>query len=542
MASSNVGDVCDKDDGEWGEEEIASFQKRMAGPSSHKACVESNEARFARIIHQVSKGSKFYENQRKRHEHVTAKVAKIRERLAEVQAALRSGILRESVEHDVQRTVARLESQRDLSHCILHCDMDMFYAAVELQRSPSLQGRCFAVGKGVILTASYEARKRGVRSGMAEFVARALCEDLLVVPANFDAYKQSSDAIMDVLRSYDPTLYPRSLDEAYLDITTYCSEHEISVEEAVEQLRADVRTKTGLTISVGAAPNMLLAKIASDRNKPDGHFRLMPDRTSIMDFLAQLPVRKVPGIGHVTERLLEAIGVETCGDLWARRVVLSMCMDSFSLLLSIAMGISSSHVAPPGRAQRKSVGSESTFTPTSDATLLDMQLHLACTRLAQELCDKSLRARSVSLVGKHDTYERFSRARGVTRRDGVASYEELYEIGHALLAQEMSASGNTLSLRLLGIRASSLVDVRTHTGHSLDTWLQRGPPPPPPPLPPPPKAVHQCPVCEKPIAIPSGLAALEENAHVNQHIDACLHAPKPKRQRTTLDVYFGVRT
>ncbi|WFD44947.1 DNA-directed DNA polymerase [Malassezia psittaci] len=492
------------------EDDTASFYRRMEGPSSHKAGLARNDARIARIIDEVSKGSKFYENQRAKHAAVTLRIEKVRQRRDEALNDQSAGAQSQR-QLRVENMVEQLEAERDLSRTVLHCDMDMFYAAVELQRDPSLEKKCFAVGGGVLLTASYEARKFGARSGMASFVARALCPDLVLVPAHYDQYSEKSKAVMRVLQRYDPHLHQRSLDEAYLDVTPYLLRENIGVEQLATQLRQDVRLATGLTVSVGVGPNMLLAKIASDLNKPDGQYILPSNRSDILEFMQDLSVRKVPGIGHVTERILDAFRVTTCGALWSRRIELSVCMDNFPFLLASALGIASSHVQPPAREGRKSVGRESTFTPIADAQALDLRLQSACEHLAKDLARLKYRGRTVTLVGKHDTFQRFSRQSALGSRS-AASYDELYPIAKNLLEQEYAAAPNRkLTLRLLGVRVSSLLDEDSANTSPLQQWLKES-------------NVYSCPVCGQSIPIPAASSDVQANALVNRHVDLCLNA------------------
>lgn len=455
----------------------------------------------------MSQGSKYYENERRRHEAVTRRINRMLERRSTALGRLGSMERARAASH-VSRVVMDLEAQRDLSRTILHCDMDMFYAAVEMQRCPELHGKRFAVGHGVLLTASYEARQRGVRSAMAEYVARALCPDLLVVEAHFDAYRRRSEQVMRVLRTYDATLHQRSLDEAYLDVTSYCATQAMDPRDVAAQLRLDVYQATeGLTVSVGIAPNRLLAKIASDQCKPDGVWYVPPTRDDILAFMQRLSVRKVPGIGQVTERMLSAISIHTCHDIWARRVELSVCMDSYRTLLAAALGISDTHIAPPSREARRSVGCERTFAPTTDGATLHAHLRTTCESLSQDLARQAYRARTVTLVGKRDTFTRFTRARAC--RAAVYSFDDLYAVVHALLEQERAASPTPLCLRLVGVRASSLVDMHLARDGPLAQWLKtprtadRGP--------------VVCPVCSQDIQV-RGM----RTTSINAHIDACL--------------------
>ncbi|WFD00887.1 DNA-directed DNA polymerase [Malassezia yamatoensis] len=492
------------------EEDTASFYRRMEGRTSHKAGLARNDARIARIIDEVSKGSKYYENQRAKHAAVTLRIERVRQRRDEALKDQSAGAQAQR-QLRVENMVEQFEGERDLSRTVLHCDMDMFYAAVEMQRDPSLKNKCFAVGSGVLLTASYEARKFGARSGMASFVARALCPELVLVSAHYDQYSEKSKAVMRVLQRYDPHLHQRSLDEAYLDVTAYLLRENIHAEQLATQLRQDVRLATGLTVSVGVGPNMLLAKIASDLNKPDGQYILPANRSDILAFMQNLSVRKVPGIGHVTERILDAFQVTTCGALWSRRIELSVCMDNFPFLLASALGIASSHVQPPAREARKSVGHESTFTPISDAQALNVRLQSACEHLAKDLARLNYRARTVTLVGKHDTFQRFSRQSALGSRS-VASYDELYPIANHLLEQEYAAAPNgRLTLRLLGVRVSSLLDADSVNRSALQQWLKES-------------NVYSCPVCSQIISIPAASSDVQANALVNRHVDLCLNA------------------
>lgn len=483
-------------------------------------------------------GSSFYENQKRKHEAVSRRIAHLLRKRDERWTAA-SAAQKEAIVRHVDRMAADLECDRTLSRTFLHCDMDMFYAAVELQRQPSLRGQCFAVGHGVLLTASYEARRHGVRSGMAEFVARALCPTLIVVPSHFDAYRQASEAVMRVLRTYDARLYSRSWDEAYLDITPYLRTHHSTPRAVAEQLRADVEQATGLTVSVGIAPNLLLAKIASDRAKPNGVCEVAPDRDAVLAFVRPLAVRQVPGIGVVTERVLAAMQVTTCADLWTRRAELSVCLDAFRTLLAATLGLGPTRVTQPARDERKSVGRESTFAPTSDPAQLHARLRQACEQVARDLRRLEFRGRTVTLVGKHDTFERFTRAKAVPR--GAATFDELYDTVYTLLEQERQSFPGSLTLRLLGVRVSSLMDTRAARTGVLATWLRT-----------PTSRTNdddwhalssfECPICGEAQRV-SHAAKL---AQINAHIDACLQssvAPPSRRERRraaqpTIDTFF----
>ncbi|SJX62198.1 related to DNA polymerase kappa [Sporisorium reilianum f. sp. reilianum] len=439
---------------------LASLRKRMAGPSSAKAGLAKDQDEINRIIYEVSKGSKFFENERKKDaqttERINALLARRDQKLLQVPPGSAEW---QSIERRIEDMATRLENSHDLSRTILHTDIDMFYAAVELARDPSLKGKCFGVGSGVLVTASYQARRGyGVRSGMAVFVAKALCPHLIVVKNDMQSYVQASQKVMAVFEQYDENLAKASLDEAYLDITDYVEQHGGSIDQVVQQLRDQVRSETQLTVSVGIAPNTMLAKISSDRNKPDGQFRVQPDRKAILDFMRDLPCRKIPGIGRVNERILESLGVSTCGEIWNKRVELWLAFDGkIEWLVKAHLGIGNTVVEPSKREERKSVGREHTFSPTSDTQALLDLLKESAQRVEQDLERLDFKGKTITLVAKRDNYQRFSRARTSTRL--VHRAEELYEITSSLLLHEIEREGQ-LSLRLIGVRVTQLVDLR----------------------------------------------------------------------------------
>ncbi|PWN48705.1 DNA/RNA polymerase [Violaceomyces palustris] len=442
------------------DEALKSLKRRMAGPSSAKAGLANDQEEINRKIYEVSKGSKFFENEKKKDEQVTRRIHSIlAKRDEKLKMVKRGGPEWSALESKIDEMAEKLETSRDLSRLILHLDMDMFYAAVELQRDPSLQGKCFGVGRSVLVTCSYEARKYGVRSGMAGFVAKALCPDLIFVENNMSDYVSASKEVMAVFSRYDDNLAQASLDEAYLDVTHYCEETGISVEDLVARIRREVKEETKLTVSVGIAPNTTLAKICSDKNKPDGQYRIPPDRRAIVDFMRHLPCRKIPGIGRVNERVLESLGVKTCGDIWERRVELHLTLGNIEWLLKAHLGLGSTVVEPGKREERKSVGREQTFSPTSDQAQLHALLKKSAEQVEQDLASLDFKGRTVTLVAKRDTYQRFSRARTLTRL--VNKSEDLYEVTASLLSAEIEREApEPLRLRLIGVRVSHLFDLR----------------------------------------------------------------------------------
>ncbi|MEP4808369.1 MAG: DNA polymerase IV [Luteolibacter sp.] len=208
---------------------------------------------------------------------------------------------------------------------IIHIDMDCFYAAIEERDDPSLRGKPVGVGgssrRGVLTTANYEARKFGCRSAMPVFMALGKCPELVIVPTRFDVYKRDSARIREIFSRFTDLVEPLSLDEAFLDVTHIAEPGTI----IASRIRALIKEETGLTASAGIAPNKLIAKIASDWRKPDGQFTVAPLQAA--DFMKNLPLRKIPGVGGKMAERLSGMGVEACGEYravekfeWVRRL------------------------------------------------------------------------------------------------------------------------------------------------------------------------------------------------------------------------------
>jgi DNA polymerase kappa len=359
---------------------------------------------------------------------------------------------------DNSRYIAELELSRDLSQTVVHIDCDAFYAAVEQLDRPELKDVPFAVGKGVLTTCNYHARKFGCRSGMAGFVAKKLCPQLIQIPLNFEKYTAKAQEVRQILVDYDPRFESASIDEAYLNITSYCETHNIDPEEAVEQLRREVHEKTKITVSAGIAANAKLAKICSNMNKPNGQFRLANDRNVIMAFMRDLPTRKVNGVGRVFERELDAIGVKMCGDIYAFRQYLTKLFGekAFQFLMQCYLGLGRTKVQPAEEYERKSVGTESTFADMSGHVELRDKLRRTAEELEKDMQRTGFKGRTLVLKVKLHTYEVFTRQ--VIPPKAVYLADDLYKYSVPMLAKlEQEFPG--LRLRLMGLRCTHLVSM-----------------------------------------------------------------------------------
>lgn len=341
----------------------------------------------------------------------------------------------------------------------MHVDCDAFYAAVEELDRPELKNVPFCVGKGVLTTCNYEARKFGCRSGMAGFVAKKLCPQLVMLPLNFEKYTAKAQEVREILVDYDARFESASIDEAYMNITEYCKEQDIGPEEAVEQLRREVHEKTKITISAGIAANAKLAKICSNYNKPNGQYRIPNERTAIMAFMRDLPTRKVNGVGRVFERELGAIGVKTCGDIYTYRQYLSKLFGekAFIFLMQCCLGIGRTSVQPAEEYERKSVGTESTFNEMSGAGAMRTKLRWTAEELEKDMVRTQFKGRTLCLKVKLHTYEVFTRQ--VIPPKAIFQADDLYTYSLPMLTK-LESEFPGLRLRLMGLRCTHLVSMK----------------------------------------------------------------------------------
>lgn len=440
----------------------------LLGPSLTKAGQDSvDQQKVSEVIYNASKGSKFFNNEEVKDKTLTQKIEKILARKKQLERLDLATDLRRADDY-----ITELELTRDLSQAVVHIDCDAFYAAVEQLDHPELAHVPFAVGKGVLTTCNYHARKFGCRSGMAGFVATKLCPQLIQLPLNFEKYTAKAQEVRTILAEYDPTFESGSIDEAYMNITEYCETNEIDPWDAVMQLRKEVEDKTQITISAGLAPNAKIAKIASNRNKPNGQFMVANDRPTILSFMRDLPTRKVNGIGRVFERELDAIGVKTCGDIYGQRQYLSKLFGekAFQFLMQTYLGLGRTKVQPAEDYERKSVGTESTFRDMSDPQELRDKLQWIADELEKDMQRAQCKGRTLCLKIKLHTYEVLTRQTVTPKAIAVAA--DLYR--HALpMLTKLEKEIPGMKLRLMGLRCTHLVSTRKFDGRDFFFGLQR---------------------------------------------------------------------
>jgi DNA polymerase IV len=338
---------------------------------------------------------------------------------------------------------------------IIHIDMDAFYASVEQRDRPELRGKAVIVGwpgeRSVVCAASYEARKFGVHSAMPSSRARRLCPDGIFVQPDFGKYTAVSHQIRAICERHTPLVEPLSLDEAYLDVT-----HELtgipSATETAETIRREVREETQLTASAGVAPNKFLAKIASDWKKPDGLFVIRPEQ--IESFLVALPVRKIPGVGKATEKVLIDMAVATVGDLlrFSERELVERFGKWGTRLWELARGVDENPVEPSRK--RKSYSSESTFA--HDITMEEVADYIRheAHSLWESLAERKLVGRTVTVKLRTGSFQ--TATRRITPDAAPSSGDDLARIGLELLTRFTFAPA--LRFRLAGIGVSNFVE------------------------------------------------------------------------------------
>jgi DNA polymerase kappa len=437
-----------------------SLKHHLLGPSLTKAGQDAvDQKKVSEIIYEASKGSRFFNNEEVKDRNLTEKI----ERILKLKASLDKLDLKQ----DLRRAddyIASLELSRDLTQYVVHIDCDAFYAAVEEIDRPELKNVPMAVGIGVLTTCNYEARKYGCRSAMAGFVAKKLCPELICVPLNFEKYSAKAREVRAILAEYDPQFQSSSIDEAYMNITNYCDTHHMEPEDAIEQCRKEVHDKCKITLSAGIAPNAKIAKICSNKNKPNGQFKIPNDRTAVMSFMKSLPVRKVNGVGRVLERELDALGVKTCGEIYELRGYLTRLFGekTMQFLIQTYLGLGRTDIRPAEDHERKSVGTESTFKDISTKADLREKLRKTAESLEADLARVEVKGRTLCLKIKMHTYEVFTRQ--VVLPKAISSADDLYNYSLPMLVS-LEKEFPTMRLRLMGLRCTHLVSTKKYDGN-----------------------------------------------------------------------------
>ena len=363
--------------------------------------------------------------------------------------------------------ISKLERARSDRTCVV-VDFDMFYVAVELLDQPHLVETPVVVteasGGRMVAAANYIARQYGIHSNLPLWVAEALCKrakefgmepvELVVLTQNKEKQKECAAKAMEIYIEYDPTVVSKSPDEAKLELGPYLIQkygQQAHADDVVSEIRERVKEATGLTVSAGIASNFLLAKMASDKRKPDGQFSVQKDQ--IATFLADMPIRKFHGIGDsIEEKLKLAFNIHTGADLQARIRLLHAVRFEEDKMIKLSIGWDNSVNVPPG--QRKSILKSSTFTSTSDMGAIKSTLSLLCDELAKELQSEKKYASTVTVKYKlKDDLVEKPVSRSVSCRTSWEFLKVAFPIIHAVKGE----------IRMVGVVASELVMMPTMT-------------------------------------------------------------------------------
>ncbi|KAK2837364.1 hypothetical protein Q5P01_014576 [Channa striata] len=511
------------------------FLSRMA-LNDNKAGMEGlDRDKINKIIMETSKGSRFYENELKREQQVNQRIEKMMLQKAQITEQqlkkAQAQVERVALELERSRDLSRVIVHVDMDAFYAAVEMR---DCPELKDKPMAVG-----SMNMLSTSNYHARKYGVRAAMPGFIAKKLCPNLVIVPPNFDKYRAVSAEIREIFADYDPHFQSVSLDEAYLDFTDHLEQRQswpessrthrysatssasveqqterlqeevlevkdlspvlfedspsssprflgsegviavevfgTSVEEAVKEMRFRIQQKTMLTASAGIAPNQMLAKVCSDKNKPNGQFRLPSTREAVMDFIQNLPVRKVSGIGKVSEKMLNALEISSCSHLGQQMSLLSLLFSetAWHHFMQISLGLGSTFIAR--HEERKSISTERTFKELSK---IEEQLSLCrelCEDLAEDMKKEGLKGKTVTLKLKNVNFE--VKTRALTLAYAVATVDEIFAVARDLLKTEIeNESPQPLRLRLMGVRISAFVslDDKKPLQKSIIGFLQPG--------------------------------------------------------------------
>lgn len=432
-----------------------------------------DKERINKIIHETSEGSLFYKRQLQRQEEIHKSIEKM---LRKVTSATPEQVVSAQVTCDNMLKDLRLN--RKFNRIIVHFDLDMFFAAVEIRDNQEIKDKPVAVGsESMISTSNYIARKFGVRAAMPGFIAKRLCPELLLIKPNGSKYREASGKVFEVLELYDPDFTSMSLDEAYLDLTEHVKalleKDEIEFQEyydgtlpqvwwdradsVVREIRDAIYEKTALTCSAGISCNTMISKIATDMKKPNGQFIVKGYPDDIQRFIHKTPVEKVSGIGKVSAQFLNALDIKTCGDIYEKRQFLPLVFYPINIkfYLRVAIGDGSSKLQSDDNRKSKSI--EQSFPAIKDPILLLEKLNKMC----EELCSKFLkpyriRGRTVTIKLKRSTFTTLTRACSLLV--STNDKEVIFKAAKNLLQAELNTAGPSISYRLLGVRLSNLAE------------------------------------------------------------------------------------
>ena len=336
---------------------------------------------------------------------------------------------------------------------IIHIDMDAFFASVEQRDHPEYRDKPIAVGhsgnRGVVMTASYEARKYGIHSAMSSKYALRLCPKLIFVHSSFQAYKEASNKMKEIFFRYTDLIEPISIDEAFLDVT----ENKLDITSATiiaRNIKQDIKNELNLTATAGVSINKFLAKVASGINKPDGLTVIKPNQ--IEEFIDKLPIKKIPGIGKVTQKKFEELGIKLGKDL--KKLELEFLLKKFGksgkYFYNVVRCIENNPVKTSRK--RKSIGAELTFSEDIDdiGEMLE-RLEKIASSVERRMNKIETYGKTLTLKVKYHDFKQITRSK--TLKEELKTKEELFNTAKDLFSKD---DVERRPVRLLGIYLSNL--------------------------------------------------------------------------------------
>ena len=488
--------------------------------ASDKAGMEGiDRKRINDIIMRESQGTAYMLKQKKQDERTNVKIDQMKERRKKLSLDEECRI-RSSLEPELSRLFA---SRNQLSTKVV-LDMDSFYVSASLlSKDDEFKKRPVCVSGGsIISTSNYCARRYGVRSAMPSWIGNKLVEELsggreklIHLPCDFDLYTKIAQEVRNIIAEYDPKFRAYSLDEAYIELgpyiklrrqgithntaSTLLKSNEISESQCpddlplrqpqtpidihitVHQIRTRVFETTGLTCSAGIAPNFMLAKVASDRNKPNGQCFVDPSENEVNNFIRNLPIRKIPGIGRVTEKILNSFEINTVRDLYSERALIQYLFkpatSSFLLRASIGWNDNPSHEVENEDDKlvgRKGISRERTFSKKISIDEIKVIMENTAKILSEDMLNKGISARTITLKIKLHTFDILCRSKSLPKGCFLQNSLEMNPLLNELLMglYREHKSGDFI-IRLLGVRCSNLVSNYSSGQSRIDLFLNK---------------------------------------------------------------------
>ena len=418
---------------------------------------ENTKDNINNIMEELTKNSDHYN---KSQENIKKIDLVVREYKIKLQTLYSNKILFNQMEQLKNERVELLKKQRKLDQIWFHIDMDMYFAAVEIRDNPELEHLPVVVGNSrMVATSNYVARKFGIVSAMPGFVALKLCHDLIFIKPNMKKYHDESVKIMDVLRDYDCNIEVKSLDEACMNVTEYLKKNNIEATEhnlinLVKEMKNKIYSATKLTASIGIASNKMLAKIASDKNKPNGFFIVENDENSEIDFMRNLKIRKIPNIGEKAEIKYNMLDIFICDDIGKKSVELFYLLpeNTFDFIYKSSIGIGTNVHSDDKSLISKSMSRSFTFKLSKDDLFLSKTFHEIVDELYEDVMNDSIIAKTITVEIGNKLVQCVSSSKTILGY--IETKEDILKEGWVLLHKLLKS--NTNGIRLMRVKLSNL--------------------------------------------------------------------------------------